>query len=446
MLTKLYPTGIDPSHILAEDDAGRILKYGDLTGLAATWSERLPGRRLVFLLCANTVPHIAAYAGLHAAGHVVVLLPQTTAATTLAELIELYKADAIVRTGEDKEIDVEILREPEGGLHPDLSICLSTSGSTGSPKLVRYSDSALIANAESIRSYLQIGPTEVAIAHLSFEYSFGMSVLHSHVAAGAKLLLSEHSIMQKPLWERMRKATSIAGVPYHFEMMLRLRLERADLPAMRTLTQAGGHLPPALVTQVHGIAEKRGWKFHVMYGQTEAGPRISWLPHELVPNYLGSIGQAIPGVSISAKEGELVVESPSIMMGYALCRADLARGDDVGGRLLTGDLAEESAPGIFRITGRKSRFLKILGNRVSLQDLESHLLTAGHTVYCVGSDDNLHVFTTAADTEALRQAAIKLFSFPARSFNIHVIPEMPRRPNGKIDFAELTRITMEFTA
>lgn len=443
MLTKLYPSNIDPSRVLAEDDAGQILRYGELPGLAAIWKERLPGRRLVFLLCANTVPHVAAYAGLHAAGHVVVLLPKSTAATTLNHLVELYRVDAIVRSGENEEIDVEILREPEGDLHPDLSICLSTSGSIGSPKLVRYSDSALIANTESIRSYLQIGPTEVAMAHLSFEYSFGMSVLHSHVAAGAKLLLSEHTFMQKPLWERMRKATSIAGVPYHFEMMLRLRLEQAELPAMCTLTQAGGHLAPALVTRMHGIAEQRGWKFHVMYGQTEAGPRISWLPHELVPKYPGSIGQAIPGVSISVIEDELVVDSPAIMMGYALCRADMERGDDIDGQLVTGDLAEEVDPGIFRITGRKSRFIKILGNRVSLQDMETCLLSVGHTVYCVGSDDNLQVFTIDTDTEALRQAAITLFSFPVRLFNIRVLPEVPRRPNGKIDYAELNRITME---
>jgi long-subunit acyl-CoA synthetase (AMP-forming) len=193
---------------------------------------------------------------------------------------------------------------------------------------------------------------------------------------------------------------------------------------------------------MHAIAERRGWKFHVMYGQTEAGPRISWLPHHLVSSYVGCIGQAIPGVSISIDQGELVVESPAVMMGYAISRADLVRGDDLDGRLLTGDLAEMVGPGIFRITGRKSRFIKILGNRVSLQDLEARLLTLGHVVYCVGTDDRLQLFTSTPNIEDIQQAANTLFSLPPRCFNIRVLPVVPRLPNGKIDYAELTRISI----
>lgn len=443
MLNLLAPPGTEPTRILAEDDTGRVLRYGDLAWLGAEWQARLPGRRLVLLTCANTVPHLAAYTGLRAAGHVVVLLPGSIAQSTLDDLAETYRAEALVRADETGDISLTELRPAEGGLHHDLGVCLSTSGSTGSPKLVRYSDDRLAANAHSIRSYLQIGADDVAMAHLPFEYSFGLSVVHSHVAAGARLLLSDHSVMQKPFWQRLAQATSIAGVPFHFEMLLRMRLESSDLPALRVLTQAGGHLPPPLVAQVHDIAERRGWKFHVMYGQTEAGPRISWLPHDLLTRWPGCIGQAIPGVTIRLEEGELVVESPSIMMGYALGRDDLARGDDMRGRLVTGDLAEEAGPGIFRITGRKSRFLKIQGNRVSLQDIETRLFEAGHEVHCVGRDDLLVLCTTDPDTETIRQAAVMLFSFPARSLNVKGLPDIPRRANGKIDYAALTRIALE---
>jgi acyl-coenzyme A synthetase/AMP-(fatty) acid ligase len=445
MLSKLYPEVANPLNILAEDDLGRVLRYDDLGGLSSVWKERLPGRQLVFLLCANTVPHISAYAGLNGAGHVIVLLSKTIARSTLQKLIKLYNPNAIVYSNNADEMDVEILSQSVVELHPDLSICLSTSGSTGSPKFVRYSERALIANAESIRGYLQIGLNEVAMAHLPFEYSFGLSILHSHVASGAKLLLSEHSIMQKPFWGRIRNATSIAGVPYHFEMMLRLHIENSDLPELRTLTQAGGHMSPQLVKQLHDIAERREWKFHVMYGQTEAGPRISWLPHELVSSYPQSIGHSIPGVSMFINDGELTVRSPAIMMGYANCRDDLARGDDLGGLISTGDLAEEVGPGIFSIIGRKSRFIKILGNRVSLQDIESSLLDKGHTVYCVGEDDNLQVFTTNSDTDALRRAATELFSFPIRAFKIQFLREIPRYLNGKVNYSELSIIAKEFT-
>jgi acyl-CoA synthetase (AMP-forming)/AMP-acid ligase II len=143
-------------------------------------------------------------------------------------------------------------------------------------------------------------------------------------------------------------------------------------------------------------------------------------------------------------EGELTVRSPSIMMGYANCSDDLARGNDLGGLISTGDLAEEVGPEIFSITGRKSRFIKILGNRVSLQDIESSLLDIGHTVYCVGEDDNLHVFTTNSDNISLKQAASKLFSFPMRAFNIHFLREVPRHSNGKVNYPELYIIAKEF--
>lgn len=440
MLNFLAPLNTPAERILAQDDAGRVLRYGDLPALTAQWQVSLPGRRVVLLLCGNTVPHLAAYAGLHGAGHVLILLPSATADSTLADLHQRYQAEAIVRADGSGDMQITNLRSAAGGLHPELSICLSTSGSTGSPKLVRFSQERLAANARAIRDYLAIGQDEVAMAHLPFEYSFGLSVLHSHVAAGARVLLSEHAIMQKPFWTRLSEATSLAGVPFHYEMLWRMRIERMDLPRLRTLTQAGGHMPPELVAKVHALANLRGWQFHLMYGQTEAGPRIGWLSHAMVMQWPGCIGQAIPGVQLSLQDGELVVHSPSVMLGYALNRADLALGDEMGGQLHTGDLAEEAASGIYRITGRKSRFLKLQGNRVSLQEVEDRLQTVGHAVHALGQDNQLLLCTTATDTDAVRRAAVALFSFPPRSLQVHRVAEIPRTTNGKVDYPALARM------
>lgn len=446
MLSQLAPLNIPSDRILAQDDAARVLRYGDLTELTAVWQSRLPGRRVVLLLCDNTVPHLAAYSGLHGAGHVVILLPAATADSTLADLQQRYQAEAIVRADTRGDMQITHLQAPAGELHPDISICLSTSGSTGSPKLVRFSGEQLATNARAIRDYLVIGADEVAMAHLPFEYSFGLSVLHSHVAAGARVLLSQHSILQKPFWTRLSEATSLAGVPFHYEMLWRMRIDRMDLPRLRTLTQAGGHMASDIVAKVHALACQRGWQFHLMYGQTEAGPRIGWLPHPRVAQWPGCIGQAIPGVSLSLQNGELVIQSPSVMMGYALNRADLALGDVMGGLLHTGDLAEEAAPGIYRITGRKSRFLKLQGNRVSLQDVEDRLLAAGHAVHALGLDNHLVLCTTATDSEAVRQAAVALFSFPLRSLHVHRVDVIPRKPNGKVDYPALALMAdQEFT-
>ncbi|WP_298864825.1 AMP-binding protein [uncultured Sulfitobacter sp.] len=436
MLAALIPANIDPQTVLAVDDTGETLHYGDLDALRATWATKISGRRLVAVLCANTVPMFGAYIGLQAAGHAVILLSSKIAPEALEDLIARYKIEAVV--GPE---GVELLAEPAGGLHDDLSVCLSTSGSTGSPKLVRFSTAQLAANAVSIADYLDLEADDAPLAHLPFEYSFGLSVLHSHMAVGATLLLTEHSVMQKPFWERLKEATSIAGVPFHFEMLLRMRLGRADLPKMRTLVQAGGKLGPKEAQTLYDMAHDKGWKFHIMYGQTEAGPRISWLPFDRMAGHFDCIGQPIPGVTLEiSDDGDLVVNSPAIMMGYAEGRADLAQGDVMDGVLHTGDLAER-VEGLYRITGRKSRFIKLQGNRVSLGDVETRLQSIGHPVCCAGRDDALVIFTENSDTDVVRTAAIAQFSFPARSLDVRHLAAFPRRSNDKIDYGALQALS-----
>lgn len=438
MLAALTPDGVGPDRVLATDDAGRHLMYGDVAALRADWAARVPGRRLVALFCANDVPSLSAYIGLHAAGHVVILLSAKMADTARADLISRYCVEAVVA-----DDTVTLLRDPAGDLHPDLAICLSTSGSTGSPKLVQFSTTQLVANARAIAAYLALVPDDAPLAHLPMEYSFGLSVLHSHMAVGAQLLLTTETVMQKPFWARLAEATSIAGVPFHFEMLLRMRLGRADLPRLRMLTQAGGRLGTKEATALYDIAQDKGWQFHIMYGQTEAGPRIAWLPFDRMAGHLDCIGQPIPGVTLDlGADGDLIVKSPAVMLGYGQTRMDLTLGDQMCGMLHTGDLAEV-VDGLYRITGRKSRFIKLQGNRVGLADVEARLADAGHTVACVGRDDALTIFTLDPDTESLRQLAIRLFSFPPRSMVVRHLADLPRRSNDKIDYAALQTLSQE---
>ena len=438
MLAALAPDHVDAEAVLAEDDAGEQMRYGALEELKSTWSALVPGRRLVALFCSNTTATLRAYIGLHAAGHVIVLLSAKMAAQSRTALIKRYSVEAVVEEGA-----VSLLQEPAGGLHHDLAICLPTSGSTGSPKLAQFSARQLAANGLSIAQYLALDHTERPLTHLPIEYSFGLSVLHSHMAVGAKVLLTNHSIMQKPFWSRLADATSISGVPFHFEMLLRMRLGRADLPHMRMLTQAGGKLAAKDAQTLHDLARAKGWAFHIMYGQTEAGPRISWLPFDEMEQNFDCIGRPIPGVEMDlADDGELVVRSASIMLGYADHRADLALGDRMHGVLRTGDLAERKGP-FYRITGRQSRFIKLQGNRVGLAEVEARLSGQGFVVYCVGRDDQLFILTQDADTGAVREAATSLFSFPARSMDVRYISDIPRRDNGKVDYAALLALAEE---
>ena len=430
----LIPKDLSKGSILAVDDNNRKLLYDEIPDLAQIWKTKLPTRSLVAMLCTNNVPALSAYIGLVEAGHVVILLSSKIASSALQSIVDTYRVNAVVNSSGN----IDLKHRSDSGLHDDLSICLSTSGSTGSPKLVRFSGSKLGANARSIAEYLELNRSCRPLAHLPMEYSFGLSVLHSHIAVGATVLLTEQSVMQKPFWERFKQATSFSGVPFHFEMLLRMRLARAELPNLDSLTQAGGKLSKNMAKQVREIAIDRGWKFHIMYGQTEAGPRLSWLSHEEMDGHYDYIGRAIPGVTLSANaDGELIAESPAIMMGYATTREDLATGDELQGILKTGDLVEQAATGLFKIIGRTNRFIKVQGNRVNLADVEAKLAASGYEICATGIDDHLVLFSENMDLDTIRTAAVELFSFPPRALDVRYLKKFPRLTNNKINYAQL---------
>lgn len=447
------------SRLLAVDDSGASLTYGEIMTDAAAWTARLgPEKRLVLLAIKNKLPHLRAYLSLAAAGHAVVLMSQDLFDGIHEEFTARYRPE-LVLAGDD-DIDVISESAPRGGLAPELSVLLSTSGSTGSPKLIRFSGAGLAHNARAIAEYLDLTAEDRPMAHLPFHYSFGMSILHSHMAVGATLSLSDHSVMEKGFWQRMADegVTSLSGVPFHFQLLRQLRLERRGPDSLATLTQAGGKLAADQVAHWAAISAEKGWKFVVMYGQTEAGPRISWLPPEHAVDKSGSIGIPIPGtrmalideegrpIEAAETEGELVIESPSVMLGYAETRADLARGDEMGGRLVTGDLAYRDADGYYYITGRKSRFIKLQGNRVSLEAVEHRLKALDHEVACVGMDDKLYiVIEDETDAEAVRTAALNAFSFPAKAFQVAKVTAFPRSDSGKLRYRELLDAVSEGT-
>jgi hypothetical protein len=330
--------------------------------------------------------------------------------------------------------------------HPELALLLSTSGSTGSPKLVRLAATALDANARSIAAYLGLGAADRAVTSLPLSYSYGLSVLNSHLAVGASVVLTELSVADPAFRDliKMRGVTGLAGVPHSYELMERSGL-LANLPAsVTTLTQAGGRMAHQVAVRVAEQAHRTRARLFVMYGQTEATARIAYLRPELLSRYPGAIGQAIPGGEIwlenengervaPGEEGELVYRGPNVMMGYASERRHMADppGPDV---LRTGDLAVEIARGIFRVTGRKSRFVKLFGLRVGLDDLEARFRDAGAEAFAAG-DDSLVVIAAAnpKDLDTSREALMPL-GLPDGMFTFIQLSEMPRLSGGKIDY------------
>lgn len=340
-------------------------------------------------------------------------------------------------------------------INPELSLCLTTSGSTGSPKLVRLSLDNLKSNAESIAEYLKIDENERAVTTLPMYYSFGMSVINSHLIKGATILLTNKAVIQREFWSfiKEQRATSIAGVPYTYEMLKRLRFFRMDLPDLKTMTQAGGKLNAAFVKEYVDFAESTGKQFIVMYGQTEAAPRMSYLPFDKAVEKNASIGIAIPGGQFSIidtdgneitspdVDGELVYKGANVCLGYAEKREDLKLGDENHGVLHTGDIAKVDADGFYYITGRLKRFVKVWGNRCNLDATEQLVKAITPNCACVGVDDLITVFVTEEGFEdSIMNLLVEKTGFNPRAFQVKVLAEIPKFESGKLNYPALQKM------
>lgn len=430
---------------LADDDYGRSLTYGGLgDAVARLGYDQLGGKRLVVIRGENSCAFLEHYIAAHLAGHAILLVSADASEDVVADYRIRFRPDRWVECSDGK---ADVTDSPQSGedIHPKLSMMLSTSGSTGEPKFARFTADAMRANALSIIDYLDIDSAERALAHLPIQYSYGVSILNSHILAGAGLVLTNRSMMERSYWDRFERATSFSGVPFHYDMLERLRVFRRELPMMRTFTQAGGAMPAEQVRRFAEASQAAGKRLVVMYGQTEAAPRLAYLPPDDTIAHAGTIGVAIPGVELKleadggavpdGEEGELVARSPSITWGYAASREDLGKGDEFGGVLRTGDLARREPSGYLRITGRMSRFIKLQGNRVNLAAVEQRLLTAGYPVVCAGNDNQLYIVTDDAEAvEAIEEFVLDGFEFAARAFTVVNLPTLPRNASQKPDY------------
>ena len=428
--------------IAFRDDRGAELSYHELIIGAGLFAD-VPVGKPVLLALDNSLPAMSAYVGALRAGLPAIIVNAGDPNTT-AKLIETFQPSAAWSPGRG----LERLEANPPDCHPDLAIMLSTSGSTGATKLVRLSGSAVDANARSIASYLGIDGGERPITTLPPGYSYGLSVINSHLASGATIILNQHSVINpafRALIDR-EQATSLAGVPYTYELLDRAGILN-DMPAsLRTLTQAGGKLAADRVSAIAAATRASGRRFFVMYGQTEATARMAYLAPERLADHNDCIGQPIPGGAFTLIDpetgvetetaGELVYRGPNVMMGYAETAADLARGREIQA-LHTGDLVEKVAPDLYRVTGRKSRFLKLFGLRIALDQVEAILRKEGYTGFATGDDQLLVIALLEGDAATAEAVITTRLELPSDSCIVVPMGDVPRLPSGKIDFVSL---------
>jgi acyl-CoA synthetase (AMP-forming)/AMP-acid ligase II len=443
---------ITRSSYLSRSPLGDLARFGDapalLTGdrtvtfaeLADRVRERArqlgPDRRLVLVECRNDMETVVTYLAALEGHHAALLVG---AGCPASALVDAYGPDVVARGA-----DLDVRTSGSHDLHPDLALLLSTSGSTGSPKLVRLSADNLASNATSIATYLGLGPDDVAVTSLPLQYCYGLSVLNSHLAVGAAVALTEASVVDDEFWQLCRAAgvTSLAGVPHTFDLLDASGFHTRELGRLRRITQAGGRLAPEKIRRYAALGERRGFDLVVMYGATEATARMAWLPPHLAQERPQCIGVPIPGGQLRVDAapgegvGELVYTGPNVMLGYATGPDDLALGRTVQ-ELRTGDLARQHDDGLFEVVGRCSRIAKLFGLRIELDRLEALGRDRGLDLRAVEHDGRLHLFVLRhRDVAATREVVAQL---PAHAVEVHVLASWPMTVHGKPDRAALVR-------
>ena len=448
----------DRNKVAVIDDSGRSVTYGEICDFSKAFAAQLPYRTLIFILSENKIGSLLGYTASLSNRIVPLVLSAATEESLYEHLLEVYRPEYLWlpnHLAEKKGLssvfsawDYSLVKtgHPRVPLFEDLSLLLPTSGSTGSPKLVRHSYRNIEANADNVRRLFALDGTERAMAILPMHYTMGLSVIASHLLAGSTLLLSGRSLLDKGFWTMLKEASSFTGVPYSYEILTKMRFTRMDLPNLKVITQGGGKLTEDMFNMLAQYAHDNGKKFIATYGQSECTARMAYLPAELALKKTCSIGIAEPGGQLSIVDqngnetfegevsGEMVYRGENVTLGYANSQEDLLKGDENHGVMHTGDLARRDADGCYFIIGRLKRFLKIYGLRIGLDEVERIIKTEFNTdCYCKGDDEKLIVLVTDAKLKEILPSFIeeKTHLFHQR-IEVQVVKEILRNEAGKV--------------
>ena len=446
------------------DSNGSQVTYGELMCFAQEFKKVIGKRTLIFVLSRNCIGAAIGYLGAMMNNIVPLLLGATMDIKLLEALVQIYRPSYLWKP-EDMVLENEavvwkchkyaltVTGLESYPLYEDLSLLLTTSGSTGSPKLVRHSYANLEAQARNISAFFELNEMERPMLDLPIHYTYGLSVLNSHLYSGATVLLTDMNVLDPKYWQFLKKkeATSFTNVPYAYEILKKLRIFSMDLPSVHTFSQGGGKLSEDLHREFAEYAERTGKRFIVTYGQTEGSARMAYLPSEYALKKCGSIGKAIPngrlfvvdeqGQEITEPDmvGEMVYEGPNVTLGYAQKGTDLLLGDERHGRLYTGDMVRRDQDGFFYIVGRKKRFLKLCGFRVGLDECENMIkMEFDVECACVGNDRCMYIYVTTQEKhEEIKHYISQKTHINSTFFDVRFIEQIPRNEAGKILYGQL---------
>ena len=386
----------------------KFITYNQLDKLQRDYVNGIAPRSLVVILCSNTLDSIIFYIGCLENKIIPMLIDSDISDERLKNIIDTYEAEYIFLPKDSRQVESSVtIREYEEyilcktnmvrkeNINEKLALLLSTSGSTGSSKFVRISYENIQSNTKSIVEYLKITDRDVAITTLPMSYTYGLSIINTHLYAGGTVIVTEKKIIESDFWKLVyeNKVTSISGVPFTYEVLKRIGLEKLKHSSVSTMTQAGGKLSEELQKYFAEFAKEQGIDFYIMYGQTEATARMTYLPPKYIESKIGSVGIAIPGGEVFIDNGEVVYKGKNVTMGYAQNSKDLEKSDELGGVLHTGDIGYMDSDGFLYVTGRKDKFVKMFGKRINLGEVEIYLEKIfGKRFVCYADNNNLCVY------------------------------------------------------
>lgn len=459
--------------VIFEPAAGRAHPVAALRQLGSAFAGQLPGagKCLVQLVADHSVDMVAIYLECLRLGHAVILVDQRLSAERLCAVRDAFQPDAVVdwaaepataarlSTAEYRlaapvgRAAVLVRRSHSPGPPPrNLAVMLATSGSLGGFRFVCLTYENLASNARAVGQVLGLRPDDRGALCLPLSYSYGLSILNSHLASGGAVALLDGTPSSLAFWPRFDEArcTTFAGVPETYRILAGIGHQLAAHPALRLATQAGGRMPEPLVLSTATALADAGKELAVMYGQTEATARIACHRGADVLRSPGSVGTAIPGSQIwtagpdgtrcqDGEIGEIVLAGPGIMLGYARGRSDLLTlPPEPAATLRTGDLGCLRDSMLY-IAGRRGRLAKPLGVRVQLDDVEAEFAALGPAAAVAGADEVVTVYVegSARTYRPAYRAVLAAYSLPPSAVRVAPVARIPRTLTGKIAYAQL---------
>ena len=425
--------------------------------------------QLALVLVSEGLDGILAYLSCVLHGVVPIVLPENLGAKIICDFINLYEPEILIAKEKDcfSEIDGYtfstnfilgrqlIVGNLCSSIHQpieEISLLLPTSGSTGDPKLVKLSEKNISSNSLSICKSLGLTANDSVPITLPISYSFGISVINTHIHAGSKFICSDASILERSFWEAFSQcdARCIYGVPYHFVTMKKLKIFSKFSSNFRFLAQAGGNLNEDVKKWFMIEGEKYSKQFYVMYGQTECSPRISCFDLISQPSKIKSAGIPIDCCSVELREviggteNEICILGDSTFEGYANDRSEMYQRSARTGIHRTGDLGFIDADGYLYITGRVNRYAKLNGYRINLDRVEILLSDNVEDVAVLSDDTILKIYYVGTSNlrGIMTEFLVRNLKIPASSLKFYNVLNILRTSNGKINYKALERSSM----